>query len=223
MDRDRATCEAMAAALETDEEFEISGFALTPDQVQERVEDDEVHFVIASASLPSRHLMEVCRWFRREFTGEFPHVVITGMPKDPAMAIRFVENGSPAFTMEDFSLQGLRLTLRLLARGEALFSPKLQHLMSLRLSELAEMGRDRGLDLDAITKLTPREREVLDLLDQRLTNREIGKKLFIVEGTVKSHVHQILKKLNVRHRKEAVRLLRLRRTTDGEPFARPRV
>jgi DNA-binding NarL/FixJ family response regulator len=53
-------------------------------------------------------------------------------------------------------------------------------------------------------------------MDEALTNREIARRLYISEGTVKSHVHQILRKLNVRDRNEAVRVLRLQRAAPGK-------
>ena len=54
-----------------------------------------------------------------------------------------------------------------------------------------------------LSVLTRREREVLDLVSQGLSNKEIGRTLFIVEGTVKVHVRSICRKLGVRTRTEA--------------------
>lgn len=216
MDRDRLTCEAMAQALGEAKDFDVIDFGTTVLEIQEKVRVEEIDFVVASAHLPSDEVLEVCRWLRREFTGEFPHVVVTGLPADDAVILRFLEAGAVAFTMEEFSVEGLRLVLRLVARGESVFPLRLQHLMSLRLSELAELVRDRGLNPDTLSSLTSREGEVLLLLEEGLTNRQIAKRLYISEGTVKSHVHQILKKLKVRDRNEAVRLLRLQRAAPGK-------
>lgn len=216
MDRDRVTCEAMIHALGEAPDFHVVGYGLNPDEIQERLVRDEADFVVASSHLPSEDVLEVCRWLRREHTGELPHVVVTGLPPDEAVILKFLEAGSAAFTLEDFSVEGLRQTMRLLARGEAVFSLRLQHLMSMRLSELAELVRDRGLNPDALSELTAREGEVLLLLEEGLTNREVAKRLYISEGTVKSHVHQVLRKLNVRNRKEAVRVLRLQRAAPGK-------
>jgi len=216
MDRDRITCEAMVQALDGARDFEVAGYGHDPEEIQALMADEEVDFVVASAHLPTEDVLEVCRWLRREHTGEFPHVVVTGLPPDDAVILRFLEAGGAAFTMEDFSVEGLRLALRLLARGESVFPLRLQHLMSLRLSELAELVRDRGLNPDTLSELTAREGEVLLLLEKGLTNREVARRLFISEGTVKSHVHQILRKLNVRNRKEAVRVLRLQRAAPGK-------
>ncbi len=216
MDRDQLTREAMAQALGEARDFHVIEFGATAAEVQEKVAVQDIDFVVASAHLPSDEVLEVCRWLRREFTGEFPHVVITGLPADDAVILRFLEAGAVAVTLEEFSVEGLRLVLRLTARGESVFPLRLQHLISLRLSELAELVRDRGLNPDTLSTLTSREGEVLLLLEEGLTNRQVAKKLFISEGTVKSHVHQILKKLKVRDRSEAVRLLRLQRAAPGK-------
>ena len=216
MDRDRVTCEALAGALDSAKDFHVVDWGLSAEDVKDKVRTERLDFVVVSAHLPSDQVLEICRWLRQESPGEEVQIVVTGIPKDPATALRFLEAGAAGFTMEDFSVQGLRLTLRLLARGETVFPLRLQHLISLRLSELAELVRDRGLNPDSLSSLTAREGEVLTLLEEGLTNKEIARKLFISEGTVKSHVHQILKKLKVRDRMEAVRVLRLQRAGPGK-------
>jgi DNA-binding NarL/FixJ family response regulator len=216
MDRDRLTCEAMSQALCSARDFHVVGQGKTTVEIQQTVRNEDIDFVVVSANLPADEVLELCRWLRREFAGESPHVVVTGLPDDDAVILSFLEAGAVAFTTEDFSVEGLRVVLRLTARGESVFPLRLQHLMSLRLSELAELVRDRGLNPDTLSSLTFREGEVLLLLEEGLTNRQIAKRLYISEGTVKSHVHQILKKLKVRDRNEAVRLLRLQRAAPGK-------
>jgi two-component system, NarL family, response regulator DesR len=65
------------------------------------------------------------------------------------------------------------------------------------------LARRFGLEAPAGWQLTAREREVLDLLVEGLTNREIASRLFLAEVTVKVHVRHILRKLGVRSRTEA--------------------
>ena len=63
--------------------------------------------------------------------------------------------------------------------------------------------RSRRADTPRLAQLSDRERQVLGLLSEGLTNREIGTRLFISEKTVRNHVSGVLRKLNLRHRTEA--------------------
>jgi len=211
VDRDVATCEAMARSLEEAPDFLVVNCAYTIEEVQTRVGAEEVDFVVASGHLPAKEVLRLCGWLQETASERVPQVVISGLPEDYGLILRFLEAGAAAVALEDFSLEGLRLNIRLLARGEAILPLRLQHLMSRRLNELAGLVRDRGLDLEALSDLSPREAEVLDLMEEGLTNRQIARRFFITEGTVKGHVHQILKKLKVRGREEAAKVLRLGR------------
>jgi len=215
MDRDLTTCQAIAQSLDDAPDFQVVDFGLTADEVKAKVEADDVDFVVASGHLPVGEVIRLCRWIRKEPAGKAPRVVISGLPEDYGLILRFLEAGAATVTLGEFSVQGLRMNLRLLARGEAILPLRLQHIISIRLSELAELVRDRGLDPETLSSLSSREMEVLELLEEGLTNRQTARRLFISEGTVKSHVHQILKKLRVRDREEAVLVLRLERASRG--------
>lgn len=215
MDRDLTTCQAIAQSLDDAPDFQVVDFGLTADEVKAKVEADDIDFIVASGHLPVGEVIRLCRWIRREPAGKAPRVVISGLPEDYGLILRFLEAGAAAVTLGEFSVQGLRMNIRLLARGEAILPLRLQHIISTRLSELAELVRDRGLDPETLSSLSPRELEVLELLEEGLTNRQAAHRLFISEGTIKSHVHQILRKLKVRDREEAVLVLRLERASRG--------
>jgi RNA polymerase sigma factor (sigma-70 family) len=215
MDRDRSTCEAVGATIAEADDFNILGFALTAGEAKELMGDRHFDFVVASSHLPTSELLDVSRWLRERGPGDSPRLLVTGLPEDEATILRYLENGASGFTLGDFTVEGLRLAMRLIARGEAVVSMRLTYLLIARVSELAELVRDRGLDPAAVRELTPREREVLTLLDEELTNKQIARRLYVSEGTVKSHVHQILRKLKVRGREDAVRVYRLQKASQG--------
>lgn len=215
MDRDLRACQETGRSLDRAGEFQVVGNATTAEEVEQVVAVDDLDFVVASRDLPTGEILEVCRWIREHHEDRPPHVIVTGLPPDEDVILRYLEAGAAGFTLEEFSVGGLRLVMRLIARGESVFPLRLQHLMALRVSELAELVRERGLEPDLLGSLTRREMEVLELLERNLTNREIAERLYVSEGTVKSHVHQVLKKLRAGDRKEAVRVLRLQRVAPG--------
>jgi len=216
MDRDRTTCEAVGKAVAKARDFSVVGYALTAREAKKVVGDEDLDFVVTSSHLPSREVLEVSRWLRERGPLQRPFLVVTGLSDDEATILRYLENGASGFALGELTVEGLRLSMRLLSRGEAVVPPRLTHLLIMRVAELAELVRDRGLDPAAVKELTPREHEVLTLLDEELTNKEIAKRLYVSEGTVKSHVHQILRKLRVKGREDAVRIYRLQKASDRE-------
>jgi DNA-binding NarL/FixJ family response regulator len=87
---------------------------------------------------------------------------------------------------------------------------------------LRQLARRAALDTPAPTRsLTAREIEVLRLIAANLSNKEIARRLSISMATVKNHVHNLLDKLNVRHRAEAVASLRRRDLRASAPDVEP--
>ena len=130
-------------------------------------------------------------------------VVVMGLKETEHEILPFVEAGADGYVLGDDSVDHLLQRLRAAHGGQALVSPGIAAAIIARVRELARLfsridgaGRKAG-------ELTPREREVLDLVAKGLTNQEIAERLMITEGTVKNHVHNILGKLDVRSRQDA--------------------
>ena len=87
-----------------------------------------------------------------------------------------------------------------MAEGQSLISPSMAVKLIDEFKEMARTDREQAIT----PRLTDRELEVLKLVAQGLNNREIAKRLFISENTVKNHVRNILEKLQLHSRMEAV-------------------
>ncbi len=112
-----------------------------------------------------------------------------------------IKAGAKGYLLKSVGLQELIDSIRLVANGEAIVSPS----MAVRLlEEFKQSGQDRA-NKDP-RGLSPREKEVLQLIAQGGSNKEIADNLFISETTVKAHLRSILEKLHVRNRAEAVAL-----------------
>ena len=111
-----------------------------------------------------------------------------------------IRNGASGYLLKDSTMDEVSQAVRLVAGGQSLISP----MMAAKL--LAEFKAMTGVERKParVPKLTERELEVLNLVAHGLNNREIADKLFISENTVKNHVRNMLEKLQLHSRIEAV-------------------
>jgi len=110
-----------------------------------------------------------------------------------------VKHGASGYLLKDSSVDEVAQAVRLVADGQSLISPSMAVKL---LDEFKSMSRS---DRDTPTpQLTGRELEVLGYVAQGLNNRDIGALMFISENTVKNHVRNILEKLQLHSRMEAV-------------------
>jgi DNA-binding NarL/FixJ family response regulator len=111
--------------------------------------------------------------------------------------------GASGFMLKDAPPEEIAAAVRIVARGEALLAPAVTRAV------VEEFARHAPAPASvapppAVAELTPREREVLDLLARGLSNPEICERLVISEATAKTHVARILQKLDLRDRVQAV-------------------
>lgn len=139
-------------------------------------------------------------------------LVFTGLEADVDLAASLVEFGVDGLCFEDGSRVDLAAALGAVSRNEMLLPPKVVARVASRLQELGRILRSTEFDPDAYDTLTERQREVLAHLGRGLTNREIAARLGIQVGTVKTHVHHVLDKLDVRTREAAAEYLQVLET-----------
>jgi DNA-binding NarL/FixJ family response regulator len=134
--------------------------------------------------------------------GRLPPTLVLTTFDDEETALAIIVAGARGFLLKDVTLDRLVEAVRVVAGGGTVIRPGLseraeQALAAMRLSSPVEASPEAG-------EITTREREVLRLLAGGYSNREIGRALFVAEGTVKNHVSNILYKLGVRDRTRAV-------------------
>jgi DNA-binding NarL/FixJ family response regulator len=131
-------------------------------------------------------------------------VVALAIPEVASVVVACAEVGVAAYVTRDSSLAEVVETVRRAARGEAVIAPHIGHALMERVHVLAGSRSDE----QARAQLTRREREVIELIDSGLSNKQIALHLSIELATVKNHVHNILGKLGVERRAEAAATLR---------------
>jgi two-component system nitrate/nitrite response regulator NarL len=129
------------------------------------------------------------------------HVVALGVPEDGPEVVACAEAGISGYVSREASLDDLAEALRCTLRGEA---PCPARVAAGLLDHIARQARLRSA-VTSTTQLTPREAEVLRLLETGLTNKQIARSLDLQVSTVKNHVHHILAKFGAGARSELAR------------------
>jgi len=122
-------------------------------------------------------------------------IVMLTVSEDKDKLLAAFKAGARAYVLKGVSAPELGNVLRAAARGDVYVSPSLAAEMLVSLTQ--------GRAPDSLQELTDREREILRMIGQGLTNREIGTRIFLSEKTIKHYVTNILQKLQVRSRVEA--------------------
>ncbi len=132
------------------------------------------------------------------------HIVILTTFDDDELIYAGLRAGALGYLLKDCSAEQLMNAIRAAARGEVLLQP---HIADKVFAGLAQPNAPRPPSASAamayVEELTERERDILKLVARGASNREIGERLFITEGTVKNHMSNILSKLGLRDRTQA--------------------
>jgi two-component system nitrate/nitrite response regulator NarL len=131
-------------------------------------------------------------------------VLAIAVPNREEDLLACLEAGVSGFVTQEASVAALLDALESVARGELLCSPSVAAALGRRVAALA---RDRQ-QVVPLPELTTRELEVVRLIDEGLSNKEIARRLWIEVPTVKNHVHHILGKLGVKRRAQAAARIR---------------
>ena len=186
--------DGLVAMLSTQPDFRVVGQASSGADVLENIYMAEPHVVLLDLEMPELDGVEALRQIAREH----PHVkvlVFTSFDDDERI-VGAVQAGARAYLPKGSSREEVFSAIRTIDEGGSL-PPMTQSPESIYTTQRSGSG---------YAKLTEREFEVLELLAQGLTNKEISAKLTITVRTVKYHVSSILEKLAAGNRTEAVRI-----------------
>ncbi|WP_066175623.1 response regulator [Bacillus marinisedimentorum] len=138
-------------------------------------------------------------------------VIILSIHDDEAYVNHALQSGAQGYLLKEMDADALVEAVKVVAAGGSYLHPKITHNLVKDYRRLAEENQKRGSNRFAEVEyrkplhlLTRRECEVLQLLADGKSNRSIGEMLYISEKTVKNHVSNILQKLNVNDRTQAV-------------------
>jgi DNA-binding NarL/FixJ family response regulator len=135
-------------------------------------------------------------------TKELPHTKVIGMGLIPSQLdiVEFVEAGAAGFILKDATIEDVLGTIRAVARGIKILPPLLTESLFTHVVDHA-LRKGKGKLSEAV-RMTKREREIIVLIAEGMSNKEIAQRLNLSTYTVKSHVHNILEKMALHSRLE---------------------
>jgi DNA-binding NarL/FixJ family response regulator len=200
-------CQGLKAMLSLEPDMEVVGTAENGEAALGQVEALQPDVVLMDVRMP---VMDG-RQATRLITERYPQVKVLVLSTfdDDGYIADSIRAGAQGYLLKDMPSEELAQAIRLVDRGYAQLGPGLLEKLlganesdppaspSVPVSAMAP-AIQAAAELD--DQVTPRERDVLGLLAQGLSNRDIGEQLYISEGTVKTHVTHLLSRLNLKNR-----------------------
>jgi DNA-binding NarL/FixJ family response regulator len=188
----------LVGMLSVHDDLEVVGEAADGLEAVQRAAVLRPDVVVMDIRMPRMDGIEATRRLRAAPDG--PRVLVLTTFDLDEYVWQALRAGAGGFLLKDAPPERLADAVRTVAAGEPLLAPSVTR----RLVERYVGGPAADEAARLLADLTPREREVLDLVVEGLSNAEVGARLFLSEATVKTHVTRVLGKLGVRDRVQAV-------------------
>ncbi|MER7895638.1 response regulator transcription factor [Streptomyces sp. NPDC096046] len=182
--------------LNDEPDITVVGEAGTVEQALVRVPALRPQVAILDVRLPDGDGVSVCRELRSSMP-DLACLMLTSFDDEEAL-LDSIMAGASGYVLKQIQGSDLVSAVRTVARGQSLLDPSATTKLMARLR-----GGRQEEDSDALPGLTEREREILALIGEGLTNRQIGQRLYLAEKTVKNHISRLLAKLGVERRVQA--------------------
>jgi two-component system, NarL family, response regulator DevR len=184
----------IAALVKAEPDIDLVGEASSVAEAQAWVPRQQPNVAVLDVRLPDGNGVELCRDLQSRIPG-LRCLMLTSYDDHEAL-MDAIMAGAAGFVLKGVVSEELVKAIRTAGAGKSLLSPK-------QTSAMLSWLRREQEQADPLRELTTREREVLDLIGQGMTNREIAQRMYLAEKTVKNYVSQLLAKLAMRHRSEA--------------------
>ncbi len=197
VDDQQLICQGLKAMLRLEPDLEVVGTADNGELAVEQVGLLQPDVVLMDVRMP---VMDG-RTATRFITEQFPHIkiLILSTFDDQQYIADTLRAGAKGYLLKDMPSEELAQAIRSVQGGYAQFGPGLIEKLVSSIAEPHPEVTPSSIPQE-LAQLTPREREVLHLIREGLSNRVIAQQLYISEGTVKTHVTHLLNRLNLRNR-----------------------
>jgi DNA-binding NarL/FixJ family response regulator len=205
IDDNRLLREGLAGLIREQPDFRILAASADIEEALRKAREAKPQVVLLDFGLETHDSLRLTATVRQEVPEA--RVIIMGLLPLQEDVAAFVRAGASGFIMKDASFKDFLRTIRAVAAGVDVLPAQLTGSLFSQITRQAVRSRGTASVLAGV-RLTERERQVIDLIGEGLSNKEIATRLQIAVHTVKSHVHNILEKLALRTRLEVAAFTR---------------
>ena len=204
--------DGITALLDKEKDFTVTGLSDGGRDVVAMTRKVKPHVVLLDLGLESKNGLEIVENLKKEFPG----IKIIGMGLAPSQTdiVECVQAGADGFILKDAKVEDVIYTIREVAAGRTVLPNTMTASLFFQVAEHALLKGNRNLK--GAIRMTQREKEIIALIVEGGSNKQIAGKLNIATFTVKSHVHNILEKLELHSR------LQIARYSRDEETSKPR-
>ena len=200
VDDDEVVRMGLRAFIEAEDDLQVVGEASTGPQAVELAAVHNPDIVMMDVRMPQGGGVDACRELRNHNPG-IGVIMLTSYEDDEAL-FNSIMAGAAGYLMKGVPAKDLVQSIRDVGDGRALLDPSVTQKVLERVRNPHPDAKDSRL-----SRLSPTEERVLDLVAEGLTNRQIGERIKLSDKTVKNYVSSILQKLHVARRSEAASLI----------------
>ena len=188
--------------LDEEPDIELVGQASDGTEAVEKAAESLPDVVLMDIRMPRSSGIEACRAMKE--AAPSAKIVILTISDEEEDLFEAIRAGASGYLLKDIPLDEVADTVRAVHGGQSLINPSMAGKLLTEFATLARRDDEERVQEVPAPRLTEREMQVLKLIARGMNNRDIAKELFISENTVKNHVRNILEKLQIHSRMEAV-------------------
>ncbi|MGW3352895.1 response regulator [Nonomuraea rubra] len=187
----------VAGLLDFEDDIEVIDEAGTAESAVARIPALRPDVAVLDVRLADGNGVDVCREVRSKLPG-LACLMLTSYADDDAL-FDAVMAGAAGYVLKQIHGSDLVGAVRTVASGQSLLDPQTT-------AAMLQWLRDQAARRDPLAALSDQERQILDLIGEGLTNRQIGERMFLAEKTVKNYVSNLLSKLDIQRHTQAAAL-----------------
>ncbi len=188
--------------LAAEDDIELVGEASDGAEAVQKAGESLPDVVLMDIRMPKSSGIEACRTMKE--VAPSSKIVMLTISDEEADLFEAIRAGASGYLLKDIPLDEVADVVRAVHGGQSLINPSMAAKLLTEFAALNKRDQEERAEQVPAPKLTDREMQVLKLVAKGMNNRDIAKELFISENTVKNHVRNILEKLQIHSRMEAV-------------------